>query len=845
MCERETKLCADLLKIILVLGFLFSTNLPQISSQHPQRLSSGQIYQSIQKLNTVASVLYIAAHPDDENTRLISYFSNEMHYRTAYLSLTRGDGGQNLVGPEIRELLGVIRTQELLQARNLDGGIQFFTRANDFGYSKHPDETLRIWNHEEVLSDVVWAIRKFKPDIIVNRFDHRSPGRTHGHHTSSAMLSIEAFDLCNDKSAFSDQLQFITPWQPSRLFFNTSWWFYGSRENFENADKSTMMSVDVGSYYPLLALSNNEIAAMSRSMHKSQGFGTSGTRGSQMEYLELLKGSMPDTKTNVTEGIDISWSRIKGGKDIGKDISHILDNFDFVSPQSHIGELLEIREKIKLLEDDHWRPIKLAEIESIIEACAGFYFEGVADEYILSEGDKFELTLEMIVRSDVPVLVRSIKSALLEIDTSLNLELSTNTVTKWNQSLHLPKVPYTNSYWLNEPYELGMYTVDKQTLRGVPETPRGLNVEFTLQLDGEFELTLVKPVVYKRSDPVKGEVYRPLEIVPPVSMNFGESVFIFSSDEAASVELDTRSLSDEFSGTVSLNVPDGWEYSPQNFQLSFTEKGQNKLISFEVTPPPYESDGEITAIIKNGDESYAFSKYDIEYDHIPTRTVFLPSQAKLVKLDLRVGDDNVAYIMGAGDDIPKALRQIGYEVTELEPSELQQTDFSRFDAVITGVRAYNTVNELRFANHALLDYVENGGVLLVQYNTSFRLVTQDIGPYPLKYGRGRVADELAEIRIIEPEHPVLHHPNPIAKTDFDGWVQERGLYFPDEWDDKYIAILSSNDVGEDPRDSGLLIAPYGDGHFIYTGYSWFRQLPAGVSGAFKLFVNMISLQNTR
>ena len=277
--------------------------------QRPEKPNAADIYHQIEKLNFLGNVLYIAAHPDDENTRLISYLSNEVLARTGYLSLTRGDGGQNLIGPELRELLGVIRTQELIEARKIDGGEQFFSRANDFGFSKNPTETLQIWDKNQVLSDVVWAIRTFRPDIVINRFDHRSPGTTHGHHTASAMLSMEAFDLANQPNQFADQLAYTQPWQPQRIYFNTSWWFYGSKEKFEKADKSKQAQLQIGVYYPFAGKSNQEIAALSRSCHQSQGFGNTGTRGEEDEYLEFLKGTAPANKNNLFDGIDTTWNR--------------------------------------------------------------------------------------------------------------------------------------------------------------------------------------------------------------------------------------------------------------------------------------------------------------------------------------------------------------------------------------------------------------------------------------------------------------------------------------------------------------------------------------------------------
>jgi len=365
----------NILKLLLV-SLVYSIS---VQAQQPKKPNASEIHESIKKLNFLGSVLYVAAHPDDENTRLISYMSNQVKARTAYLSITRGDGGQNLLGPEIRELLGVIRTQELLTARQIDGGEQLFTRANDFGYSKHPDETLRIWDKEKVLHDVVLAIRQFKPDIIINRFDHRTPGRTHGHHTSSAMLSIDAFDLVNDASKYSKQLDLTKPWQPKRLFFNTSWWFYGSREKFAEADKSNLLSFNIGTYYPTLGLSNTEIASLSRSQHKSQGFGNTGTRGEQMEYVELIKGDLPTDKSNIFEGIDTSWNRVKGGDAIGEILEKVEQDFDFTNPSASIPKLVKAYGLIQNLEDNHWKIIKSKEIKEIITACAGSLIDNIAE----------------------------------------------------------------------------------------------------------------------------------------------------------------------------------------------------------------------------------------------------------------------------------------------------------------------------------------------------------------------------------------------------------------------------------------------------------------------------------
>ena len=345
----------------VLLSLIFTFTFTFLQAQKPTTPSSSEIFESIQKLNFLGTVLYIAAHPDDENTRLISYMANHVKARTAYLSLTRGDGGQNLIGSEIRELLGIIRTQELLAARRIDGGEQLFTRANDFGFSKDPEETLAIWNKEAVLSDVVLAIRKLKPDIIINRFDHRTPGTTHGHHTSSAMLSFEAFDLANNKSAFPDLLKQAGIWQPKRLFFNTNSWFYRSQEDFDKANQSNRLSFDIGVYYPLKGLSNNELASLASSQHLCQGFGRLSQRGTQKEYLEFLKGDALTNSENIFEGIDTSWNRVKGGKAIGTILHTIENNFNFKNPSTHLPELMEAFKLLENISDAHWKTQKTKE----------------------------------------------------------------------------------------------------------------------------------------------------------------------------------------------------------------------------------------------------------------------------------------------------------------------------------------------------------------------------------------------------------------------------------------------------------------------------------------------------
>ncbi|NUO01277.1 MAG: PIG-L family deacetylase [Saprospiraceae bacterium] len=812
-------------------------------AQKPKAWTSTELYEGIQKLNFLGSVLYLAAHPDDENTRLISYLANEVKANTAYLSLTRGDGGQNLVGSEIEELLGVIRTQELLAARRTDGGRQFFTRANDFGYSKHPDETLRIWSREDVLSDVVWIIRKWQPDVIINRFDHNSAGKTHGHHTASAMLGVEAFDLAGKKDVYPDQLKFVAPWQPRRLFFNTSWWFYGSREKFAEADKSKMLGIDGGVFYALRGKSNNEVAAESRSQHRSQGFGSVGTRGSELEYLELLKGDLPKNKEQLFDGINTTWSRVAGGEPIGKLLKTVETEYRFDRPAASVPKLLEALRLMEALPDGYWKQCKVTEIKEIIRGCLGLYMEAIAEDFSATPGQEVTVNVELINRSGIEVVLQKLAFLPALKDTAMQQLLAQNEPLKLSKKLQLSSdMPLTNAYWLDQPWALGMYTVPDQTLRGLPETPHQFKVKYTLSVAGKV-IDWESDVAFKREDPVKGEIYRPFEVTPPVFGNIGESAYVFADDEAQTVSLVVKSGAPNVSGSASLEVPKGWRIEPNEVPFTLKLKGEEQTLRFKLFPPKTTNEGYIRPMLKVSGQAYSKEIVLIEYDHIPTQTILREGLVKVARTDLKKVGDRVAYIMGAGDGIPASLRQIGYEVTVLEDKDITPENLAGFDAVILGVRAYNTVERLKFHQAKLLEYVENGGTMIVQYNTNFDMVlpVESISPYKLKISRDRVTLEEAEVRFLKPDHVLLNHPNKITAKDFEGWVQERGLYFPNEWAPEFEAILSCNDPGEPARDGGLLVAKYGKGHYIYTGYSWFRELPSGVPGAFRLFANMISI----
>ncbi|WP_036819578.1 PIG-L family deacetylase [Polaribacter sp. Hel1_85] len=809
-------------------------------AQKPKKLTSNQIYEKIQKLNFLGTALYVAAHPDDENTRLIAFLANNVKARTGYLSLTRGDGGQNLIGPEIRELLGVIRTQELLAARNVDGGEQLFSRANDFGYSKHPDETLKIWDKEKVLSDVVWAIRTFKPDVIINRFDHRTPGTTHGHHTSSAMLSVAAFDLAKDKNQFKEQLKYTDTWQPKRLFQNTSSWFYRGREaEFKKATKG-FTKFDIGVYYPLKGLSNNELASIASSQHLCQGFGRLTTRGEQFEYVELLKGSPLKDKNDIFSGINTTWNRLKNGGEIGDILYEVENNFDFVNPSKHLPKLLEAYDKINLLSDAHWRDLKLKQIKEIIEACAGLYLEVSATSSSGIPNSEIDINLEVLNRSNITSYLYSYSFSQGKHRTIEEVEKPLEN----NKKITLKgKYPITNTnfsapYWLEKEASLGMYTVDNQQLIGNPETQRPLQITFNLNI-WEHDISFTKNVIYRYSQRDKGEIYEPFEVLPKVTTKLKDKVIIFSDNTPQEVLVEVRAGANNVKGNVKLNIPTSWDVSPKEISFNIDQKDDKQTIAFLVTPPKNQSEGKLAVVATSEGKTYKKELIEINYNHIPKQSVLSNSEAKIVRLNIKKAGNYIGYIKGAGDVVPESLRQIGYTVVEINPEEINSENLKKYDAIVLGIRAYNVVKELKFKQKFLLEYVEKGGNMIVQYNTNRNV---DVAaPFSLKLSRDRVTDEFAEVRILDKNNSLLNFPNQITNNDFKGWVQERGLYFPNSWSKEYTPILSMNDKGETAKNGSLLIAKYGKGNYIYTGLSFFRELPAGVSGAYKLFANMLSV----
>lgn len=819
-------------KILFFLLFIFFAALSYNYAQPKRNLSSSEIKLALRKLNVLGSVLYIAAHPDDENTAVLSYFASGRMTRTGYLSLTRGDGGQNLIGSEQSDELGVIRTQELIEARKKDGAEQYFSRAIDFGYSKTADETFSIWGKNDILSDVVYIIRKFKPDIIITRFPTDGNGG-HGHHTASAILAVEAFDLASNKNAFPEQLKYVDPWQPKRIFWNA--WMPLLEQRGD--DLSKLVAVNLGEYNPLLGMSNTEISAISRTMHKSQGFGSGGRRDEVLNHFQLLKGD--HVQNDLLEGIDNSWNRINGGNEIGKMIEQAIEKFDHLNPASIIPELITIYQKISLSEDKYWKDLKLNELREIIRSCVGIWIEAISKDFFVSPGEKIEITTGIVNRSDIKITLNKISLTYSE-DLLIDSILQKG---KMNNSVFTLQIPadakITQPFWLSSAHRIGIYEVDDQRLIAKAEKDPALKAVFTLNIGGQL-IHFETPVYYRRVDPVDGEIYRPLLISPPVTLNFDKEVYLFPDNNVREIRFNLRSFVNDAKGRINFSVNNGWKVEPAYVDFSIDKKYQNKQLNVKVIPTKdYHESVLKTELLIDG-KIFSNSLVEINYPHIMQQTLFPPSIAKLVRLDIgKPVVSKLGYISGSGDKIPDYLSDLGFTIDILSDNDLLTKDLNEYQTIIAGIRAYNTRDILSSAQSRLLKFIKNGGNYIVQYQIGRDIIAFP-GPYPFEISRDRVTEEDADVSLIDPKNELLNYPNKITEKDFDDWVQERGLYFASKFDNNYESLLRMNDEGESPKDGSLIKVKHGKGTFIYTGLAFFRQIPAGVTGAIRLFVNLIS-----
>lgn len=839
---------------VLLLGCLSTTPIfAQVPYGPIKPVPAGEILSNLKKLNVLGSVLYVAAHPDDENTLLLAYLAKERLVRTGYLSLTRGDGGQNLIGAEQGENIGVIRTQELLAARRIDGPDQFFSRAYDFGFSKSTDEAVRIWGQDKVLADVVWTIRKYQPDVIITRFppDARAG---HGHHSASGFLAEEAFKISNDPTKFPEQLTYVKPWQARRILWNV--FIPGAfMSNRKPEEAGNLVGIETGLYNPLLGKSYGEIAAESRSQHKSQGFGVSANRGARIDYL-LLKGGEPVQKDPL-DAIDLSWKRVADGPTLRSNavqsqVSQIISSFRADQPAASVPALVQLYGAISQLDTANiYVKAKRQDVQALIQQCLGLWFETNPANYAATPGETIKLTTNIVSRTDASITLINVRYS-TGTDSTLNIPLKPNDVVILPGSVTIPNdQKISQPYWLEKPIVKGLFQVDNQQLIGLPENPPALSATYTFTINQQ-RFTFTRPVVYKSTDPVEGEIYRPFIIQPAITANLTERVYAFRDNAPKTGEVVLKAGRANVSGTLTVDAPKGWKIEPASVAFSIASKGDEQRATFTITPTPQAQDGKLQAVmtIRTPDRdgiTFTTGLRQIAYKHIPTQTLFPPAEAKVEKIDVNVTAKNIGYIVGAGDEVPQALQQMGCHVTLLGAAQLN-TDLAVYDAIVMGVRAYNTNDYLAIYQPKLMDYVKNGGTLIVQYVTpggsgfiQNGLKVSQFGPYPFKVVNERVTDEDAPMTFINPQHRLLNYPNKITEADFSGWIQERGIYFAQDWDKAYEPIFSAHDPNEAPKQGSLIYARYGKGHFMYTGLVFFRELPAGVPGAYRLFANLISV----
>ncbi len=817
----------------------------------PVNASSTDILQALLGFRELGSVLYIAAHPDDENTRLLTYFARGRGLRTAYLSLTRGDGGQNLIGPELREALGVIRTHELLAARKIDGARQYFTRAVDFGYSKDFRETFSIWDRQAVLTDVVRVMRLFRPDVVIARFP-AEPSETHGHHTASGILALEGFHLAGDPRAFPETLSSLPPWQPRRMFLNVRSLAPSSRRPPPDVRRarpsSGLLQLDIGRFLPLQGESTGELAARSRSMHKSQGMGSAGTRGVTTETFEFLAGE--PAETDLLEGIDTSWGRLPGGAPIGQMTESVIAAFDPLNAAASVPALLELRTRLDALAaslDDGDASAsdlleeKRRELDRILQACLALHVETIMPAAEVVAGETLALRHEVIARSSVPVrwLETRVPGRLSSPEGSLLLPPN-RTVSRDVEATLSSSTPLSHPYWLREKGTVGMHEVGDTAMVGLPVNSSVFPIQHVFEVGGHTLVVEDEPVEVI-VDPVRGELRRTIEVIPPVSLAFDTELELFGPGTRREVVLEATAARTSVTGTLELRCPPGWSVSPASHPFNLEAPGDTERFAFTVEAPATPDTTELAAIARVGGAEHRSRRVQIRYDHIPTLLLQPPARLKVISLELAIRGKNVGYLPGAGDAVAESLERMGYTVTFLTGADLDSAGLKGLDTVVIGPRAFNTRFDLATNLSGLFAWVEAGGTAIVQYNTSRGLLAPRLAPYPLELSRDRVTDERAPVTLLTPDHAVFTTPNEIGSEDFEGWVQERGLYFAGTWDDRFTPLLELADGGEPPRRGSLLVARHGKGHYVYTGLAWFRQLPQGVPGAYRIFANLVSL----
>jgi len=814
------------------------------SAQQVRPSKSSEIYRELKTLKHIPKVLYLAAHPDDENTGLLSWLINDQNVETGYLSLTRGDGGQNLLGTEQGATLGLIRTHELLEARKLDGAQQFFTRAIDFGFSKNTTDTFKQWDADLITADVVWVIRKFRPDVIICRFPPTAAAG-HGQHAASAVVAEKAFKLAGDKTAFPDQLKYVNVWQPKRVLWNT-FRFGGVNTTAEN-----QLKVTVGQYDAQLGMGYGELAGLSRSLHKSQGAGTQSVAGIRTEYFAHVVGE--PAKATLFDGVATTWTA-KGNADIDQSLDKIISDFNFNKPDLSLPALLALRKKVIALQDSDLKKDKIKSLDNIILSCAGFMGEVVTNQAEAVAGDQYNFKLNLISRAENPVVLENVKW--LTQSENVNRKLSKDSLITIQHDIQIPEdAILTEPYWLAKPAkDAATFSVPSETLVGLPEAESPLNVLLHLKIGSE-EFQVKLPLSFKKLDPVRGDVVEALRIVPALELKFTQPLYLVKENEDLHLSLNFNVNSNKQFSNGKLNLMYNGELLGGTNISSLN--GKDTTIDYVISKTKlaaiHSSRLQLEANFIADGVSYNKKQVLIQYPHLPSLQYFAPATVTVMKGDIQSKVKKVGYVQGAGDFIPEFLRIAGIQVEVLKDEDFygsldqsgangSQNKLSQYDAIVLGVRANNTEKKLGRWMPFLWSYVKAGGNLVMQYNTNQDTTVNQLGMYSFSIANKRVTEENAAVKFLNPNHQLLNLPNKITADDFNGWVQERGAYFPEKWDAAYEPLFEMHDTGEEPLQGSTLYAKYGKGNFIYTPLAFFRQLPAGNVGAARLFLNFLSAQ---
>ncbi len=844
---------------------------------------AGGLVQKLQRLTTTASAMHTGAHPDDEDSALIARLARGDHARVAYLSLNRGEGGQNILGPEFYEALGVIRTEELLQARALDGGEQFFTRVVDFGYTVNMPETERKWGGRDVpLGDMVRVLRTYRPLVVASRFSGTAADG-HGNHQLAGALTPLAVQAAADPTRFPEQVKDgLRPWQVRK--------FYVGMRFGPNQPNPPTITLPTGILDPALGRSYAQIAAEGRSQHKTQEMGGAQLHGPQSTSLRLVSSVVPkvEHETSVFDGIDTSipglatLAGLPAGA-LARELAAMdaaareaLDTLDARKPQAILPALARglaaaraarqaatklsasadaIAEAAFLLDRE------IADYEAAVLHASGVHIEALATSETVTPGGQASISVRAFVPEGVDVTLGTPTLTVPAGWTQAPLAEAPQFTGRGFMARFLREQPTAQSsfvvtaggdarvsqpYWLERPAAGDVFVWPDDAPRHMPFGPPVATGHATLTVAGET-IAFTVPVQHRIVDPVRGELRRPLAVVPAVSVHLTPGMDVVALDagrQPRAVTVRVESLSaDAVTGEVSLELPEGWTSEPQRAPFSVAQAGQSATTTFTVSPPSGIGPGTHVFTARAalpGRAPYTRALRTIAYPHIQTHRLYEPATFDLRLVDVQVAPVTVGYIMGTGDEVPEGLRRLGVPVTLLTPADVASADLSRYDTIMVGVRA-SEVRPDFVANHArLLDYVRNGGTMIVQEQHEVYAQKQ-LAPFPAEIG-SRVTDEEAPVTILEPTHPVFTTPNRITLEDFANWRQERNAYGFRTWDARYTPLLESHDPWDGEQKGGLMYARIGKGHYVYSAYSWFRQLPDGVPGAYRIVANLVSLR---